>query len=275
MGEVLTFIKKYYPFISIIIMIVLATFLFQTRSTLKRERDNREYQEKQDAKNLVALKDSITVIFNKKLDAWEYSRDNYVFQKLSDLEKYNKDLANELKKIKGDVIAAIKTQVQGDLGGIAATTKLDVIDAPTNYYGLKFRSEYKDEGLEQKIVGTSKFHVIPDELTKKWSIAPDPTTILDTNLIAINMTYGFKDFKDKYQVFATTKSDKIKVTGLEGGIFLDKLPPLPAEKPKKWGVGPYVGYGISTGSDLSTPRFGWSIGVAVHYDILQWRFGKK
>ena len=275
MAEVLSFIRKYYPFISIIIMIVLATLYFQTCSTLKLEREDREYQQKQDAQNLEALKDSINVIFNKKLDAWEFSKENYVVKKLSELEKYNKDLADELKKVKGDVIAAIKTQVQGDLGGIQATTKLDIIDANTNYYGLKFKSEYKDEGFEQKITGTSKFHVIPDEVTKKWTIEPDLITVLDTNLISINMTYGFKDLKDKYQVFATTKSNKVKVTGLEGGIFLDKLPPLPKEKPKKWGIGPYVGYGINTASDLSTPRFGWNLGVAVHYDIIQWRLGKK
>lgn len=267
MGEVFTFIKKYYPFIFFVLVIVLSILLFQSWSTLKKERADRKYQEEQNVQNLSALKDSITVQFNKKLKAWEYSKDNYVVQKLADLEKYDKAFADELKKVKGDVIAAIKTEVQGDLGGITASTELKIIDAPTNYYGLKFRSDYKDEGFEQRLSGMSKFHVIPDETTKKWNIIPDLTTVLDTNFIAIKATYGFKEFKDKYQVFATIASDKIKLTGLEGGYFISKQPSPPPTKTKKWGFGPYIGYGL----DLKqTPTFNPSIGVAVHYDIFKW-----
>jgi len=67
-------------------------------------------------------------------------------------------------------------------------------------------------------------------------------------------------------------SPKIQLTDLTGGYFIDKQP-TPAAKPKKWGIGPYLGYGINTATDLNTPRFGWSIGFAIHYDVLQ--FGKK
>lgn len=272
---IFTFIKKYYPFLFFIVIIILTVLLFQTLSTLRKERKDREYQEQQDAQNNKALLDSITVVFNKKLKAWEYSKDNYVVQKLSDLEKYDKEFADELKKVKGDVIAAIKSEVQGDLGGIEATTKLKVLDASTNYYGLNFSSHYKDAGFEQKITGMSKFHVIPDELTKKWSIVPDPTTVLDTNFVSLNMTYGFKEYNDRYQVFVNTQSDKIKVTGLEGGYFINKQPLPPTLSPKKWGIGPYVGYGLNTGPGLSDPRFGFNIGLALHYDIIQFRLGKK
>lgn len=267
MVEIFTFIKKYYPFIFFVAIIVLSIFLFQTLSTLKTERAERKYKEEQDAQNMSALKDSITVMFNKKLQAWEYSKDNYVVQRLSDLEQYNKSLAEELKKVKGDVIAAIKSEVQGNLGGITAATKLNVLDAATNYYGLNFKSEYADDGFEQKITGMSKFHVIPNEATKKWSIVPDPTTVLDTNFVAIKMTYGFKETKNQYQVFALTKSDKIKVIGLDGGYIIDKQPLPGPVKPKKWGFGPYVGYGL----DLKqTPSFNWNVGVAVHYSIFRW-----
>lgn len=267
MGEVFTFIKKYYPFIFFVLIIILAILLFQSQSTLKKERADRKYQQEQDAQNLEAFKDSITVIFNKKLKAWEYSKDNYVVQKLADLEKYDKAFAEELKKVKGDVIAAIKTEVQGDLGGITASTKLKVIDEPTNYYGLNFSSKYSDDGFEQKISGISKFHVIPNEATKKWNIVPDPTTVLDTNFVSIKMTYGFKETKNQYQVFATTKSDKIKVVGLEGGYIIDKQPSPPPVKVKKWGFGPYVGYGLDI---KQTPSFGWNVGVGVHYNIFRW-----
>jgi hypothetical protein len=38
--------------------------------------------------------------------------------------------------------------------------------------------------------------------------------------------------------------------------------------PKRFGVGPYVGYGFHTDSALRVRR-GWSAGVAVHYDLFQ------
>jgi len=269
--EIFNLIKKYYPFVFFIFIVVLSVFLFQTRSTLKRERAERRYQMEQDSQNLMALKDSISVEFNKKILAWEYSKDNFLVNKLSELAKYNKDLAKQLEKVKGEVIAAIRTEVQGDLGGISTTNGLSVYG--DNHYGLNFSSNYRDEGFEQKIVGTSKFFVDPNEQTKKWVIRPD-VTVLDTNLTNIKITYGFKELKDQYQVFAISQSPKLKLNDLTGGYFIDKQPPLPPVRPKKWGIGPYVGYGVSSGAD-NQARFGWSAGFSLHYDVLQFRLGKK
>ena len=99
MINILSFIKKYYPFIFFILIIILTTMLFQAYSSLKNERRYREQQELIYNQNLSASIDSIKVEFNKKLQAYEYSKDNFVFQKLSELEKYNKSLYTELKKI--------------------------------------------------------------------------------------------------------------------------------------------------------------------------------
>jgi len=267
-------LKTYGVFILGAALIVVSVFLFQTCGSLKAEKERNEYIEKQNAQNLSALGDSITAEFNKKLKAWEFSKDNYVVQKLADLEKYNKDLYNELKKVKGDIIAAIKTGVEGDLGGITASNELVVLDSTKHHYGLSFRSPYKDEGFEQLLVGTSRFYAIPNEESKKWSITPD-RIVFDTNLTTIRITYGFKNLDDRYQVFAISPSPKIKLIDLDGGYFIDKQPPPPPEKPKKWGFGPYIGFGINTDYNLANPRFGWSLGVSVHYSIWHWRFGKK
>lgn len=272
MINILEFIKKYYSIILFGIILVLSIFMFQTCSTLKREREERAFQEKIWNQNMGALKDSITVEFNKKLKAYEFSKDNYVVNKLNDLEQYNKNLYNELKKVKGDIIAAINTNVQGDLGGIKADNKLVVIDSTKHHYGLKFTSNYSDEGFQQRLVGTSKFYMIPNG--KIWNIQPD-VTLFDTNFTEIKITYGFKELDNKYQVFAISKSPKIILTDLTGGYFMDKAPkPLP-DKPKPWAIGPYIGFGLNTDYNLANPRFGWSAGFSIHYDVLQWRFGSK
>ena len=270
--KVLEFIKKYYPLILFGALIVMSVFLFQTCSTLKTERERAAYQEKLWNQNMMAMKDSINVEFNKKLKAYEFSRETFLVQKLADLEKYNKDLYNEVKKIKGDVISVINSKIQGDLGGIKADNKLVIIDSTKHHYGLNFNSFYADSSFKQRLVGTSRFYMIPND--KKWIIQPD-ITIFDTNFTEIKITYGFREFEDKYQVYAISKSPKLQFTDLTGGYFIDKQPPPEPVKAKKWAIGPYVGFGLNTDYNLANPRFGWSMGFSVHYDVFQWRFGKK
>lgn len=268
--KTIDFIKKYYPFILLVLVIVLGVFLFQTLSTLRQERKEREYREEQAQKNFNALGDSIKADFNKKLKAYEYTKDNFVVQKLSDLEKYNKELASELKKVKGYVIAAVKTEAQVDLGTLITSNDVEVIDKTSNYFGLKFSTGYEDIGYTQKISGISKFYVMPNEIDKSWYIKPD-MTVLDTLQSNLKITYGFKEFKDKYEVFAISQSNKVKLTELNGAYFIDKQPTPPPVKNKKFGIGPYVGYGINTYKNDGNTNvgFGWSVGVSVHYDLFK------
>jgi len=253
---------------------VLGVALFQTCSTLKTERAQREFEIKQNAQNLSALKDSITVEFNKKLQAYEYSKDNYLLNEISELKKYNEKLYKDLSKVKGDIIAAINSNASADLSGIEADSQLVVYDSTTNNYGIAFKSHYADSGFVQDLEGVSKFFVYPILETNKWTIRPT-STIFNKNYTQINLTYGFRELEDKYEVFAVSSSPKVKINNLDGLFVLDKAPQKAPEKPKRWGFGPYIGAGLNTDFNLDNPRFGWSIGVSVHYDIFQWRFSKK
>lgn len=268
MKKILEFITKYYPFLFFVVIILLSISLFQTCSSLSKEKENSAFQSKLYTQNVKAMTDSVTKEFNKKLDAYVFTKDNLVLNKLSELEQYNKSLSNQLKNVKGDVLSAIQSNVEGNLGGIQGTNNLDVLDSTTNHYGLKFSTNYVDSGFQQKIVGTSKFYAIPNENTKTWTIKPD-VTVLDTNLTSISVTYGFKEFKNKYQVFAISKSPKVQVNDLTGGYFIDKQIQTPI-KSKKWGFGPYGGFGLNTAPNLANPQFGWSVGFGLHYSILQW-----
>jgi len=177
----------------------------------------RKYQMEQDAQNLSSLKDTIISNFNKKLNAYVFEKDNYVVQKLSDLEKYNKKLTDELKKVKGDVIAAIKTNTIIDLGSVTVDNKLEVLDS--NLYGLKFDSQYKDSVFEQRIAGSSKFYMYPNKIANKWELKPD-STVFDINISKVNVTYGFKEDDNVYKVFAISKSPKVTFDDLTGGYII-------------------------------------------------------
>lgn len=265
------FIKKYYQLILFALVLVLSVSLFQTCSTLQTERDQREFIEKQNAQNLNALKDSLTVTFDKKLKAFVYEKDNYMVDELKDLKKYNKELYDKLNKVKGEIIAAIEASVVADLSGVVAGNELITVDAEKNIYGLKFTSRYKDAGFEQDLEGMSKFKAT--HINNDWMLEPD-STLFTKNITQMNITYGFREDDKKYEVFAITSSSKVKINNINGVFVLDKVPVKPV-KPKRWGFGPYIGAGLNTDINLSNPRIGWSAGISVHYDLISWRMGKK
>lgn len=260
--------KTFLSIIVIFIIVGLSIALYVTNVNLNKERAARQTQQDKGIDNYNALKDSISVEFSRRLKAWEFSKENLLLEKISDLEKYNKDLYDQIKKVKGDVIAAIKTDAQANLGGISTTNGLTVIDPLTNHYGLNFKTEYKDIGFEQKLVGTSRFYVNQDFLNKKWIISPD-ITVIDTNLTSIKITYGFKELDDKYHIFAISQSPKVQLNELNGSFFLNKQPTVLPQKPKKWGIGPYFGVGMNTGTKNV---IGASVGISVHYDFYQFDF---
>ena len=176
--------------------------------------------------------------------------------------------------MKGDIISVIDSKVTADISGVVAGNKLVTVDKDKGLYGLDFVSNYKDPGFEQNLEGQSRFKANLDQITKKWVLEPD-STLFTKNSTSINITYGFENLKDKYKVFAVSASPKVKINELNGAFFLDKEPPKAPEKIKNFGFGPYIGFGLNTDPNLSNPRFGWSIGVSVHYNIWSWRFGKK
>jgi hypothetical protein len=263
------FIKKYYGVFAIAVAVLALALLFQTCSDLKTERAQREYQDRLYAQNMNAMKDSITVEFNKKLNAFDFSKQTYMVDKFNELEKYNAYLYNELKKVKGDILNALDTKLKIDVPKLTLGNKLEILNKNQGYYGLRFKSDYSDEGFEQTIGGSSRFYANYDEKIKSWTIKPD-NTILDTNQMSMKILYGTRKKDNGYEVFAISKSPIVKFTEMEGAYFVENQVVRPTF-PKKWGLSPYVGIGINTDFNLTNPRPGWSIGIAVTYDLVQWR----
>ena len=266
------FIKKFYPLIFFAIIIVLIVLLFSTCNRLTAEKKAHEYDNTLNNQNRMAMLDSVTKSWNKKAGMWESEKAAYVL-KQSDLELYNKGLSDTIKKLKGKISVLISTQGKIDLGGLTIDNKLINLKEP-NHFGLDWTSHYNDPGLTQTIKGQSRFYAIPNTKTLKWELKGDSTHI-DSNIMNIKVMYGFRELNKQYQVFAVSASPKITFTDLTGGYFIDKQPPPPPVKPKNWAIGPYIGFGLNTDYNLANPRFGWSVGFSIHYDVFQWRFGKK
>lgn len=260
------FIKKYFPYITFVLLIGMSVLFFSTWSSLRQERKDRKFEQELYDQNLSTMKDSITASFDKKLKAFVFEKDNYLVEELKDLKQYNKDLERKLEKVKGDVIAAIDTKVSGKITDLATTNDLVTVDVNKGLYGLKFESKYNDTGFENIVEGTSRFYANRDIANNKWILKPD-STIFDNIESKINITYGFRELDDKYEVFAVSPSPKITINEMDGVLVLDKCPKKP-ETPKRWGFGPYVGAGLNISKE---PSFGFSVGVGLTYDIIQWR----
>lgn len=271
MLAILTFIKNPKNWVIILfgIMIILSFSLFSTCTRLSTEKKSHEFDNKLNNQNRLAMLDSVTKSYNKKAGVWEFEKAAYVL-KQKDLELYNKGLSDTIKKLKGKIAILISTQGTIDLGKITIGNKLVKLEKP-NHYGLNFRSPYSDPGLTQLITGQSRFFAIPDKNTMTWNIKAD-STLIDTNVMNIKVMYGLRELDKQFNVFAISSSPKIIFTDLTGGYFIDKQPPCVDKiiKPKKWGIGPYIGFGLNTDYNLANPRFGWSGGISVHYDILRW-----
>lgn len=262
-----TFLKTYYPLVFFAIILVLSVFLFQTCNNLKNEKAQRELQEKLYTQNMSALGDTIKVEFNKKLKALEFSKQSFVVEKFSELERYNKQLYDQLNKVKGDIMNAIDSKVNVDVGKLVLGNKLEILNKDSGYYGLRFKNKYSDPGFTQIISGSSKFYVNLDEKLKSWTIRPDSTTI-DTNKMSLKITYGTRQKDKGYEVFAVSASPLVSFDELTGAYFIENQI-KPVIKPKRWAIGPYIGAGIVTDINGSNPRLGFSAGLSFHYDIWQ------
>jgi hypothetical protein len=259
-------IKVYGIFLLLALVILLSVLLFNTYNSLKLEKNNREYYAKIDEQNRKALTDSLTKFFNEKTKQWETEKAAYVLN-LEDLKNYNKNLYNKVKKLEGDIAFLISSTGVIDIGKITVGNEL--IKYNNNKYGLKFDNPYKDDGLTQEISGVSKFYAIPDIANKQWIVKSD-STIFEKNKMTLNISYGMREIDNKYNIFAISSSPKVQFTDLTGGYFLDKQPEQPPQKVKRWGIGPYFGWGIYNenfkNSDL---KIGVSAGFSIHYSIIK------
>jgi hypothetical protein len=180
------------------------------------------------------------------------------------LDKLNSDLSDELKKVKGQVIALQK---------VKAETKTEVQYVPTyvtKYTDGKYSLDWKldttySEGNYRKLSASSFFEI--DSLTHK--ISPGKTKIKE-DVIGFSFVTGLREKDNSLEIFVTPKYPGMTITSMEGAIIdphksdvLKKMLPQ-----KKWSFGPFAGVGIGAGSSFTgTPIAGpvFCVGVSLQY----------
>ena len=216
--------------------------------------------------NLDALKDTVRLQKNKE------GEDMYVRKTLlaskKNLEDLNKNLADELKRIKGDVIVIhdVETVVKTDTQYV--NNYLTVY--PDGSYSLdwKFDTTFSVNNY-RKFSGDSFFKI--DSTTNK--VIPG-TTRINEDEMGFSFVTGLREKDKSLEIFVTPKYPGMKITDIEGAIIDPyKSTVLKNMFPnKKFSVGPYVGVGLGAGYGLNgKPIAGamFNIGVGIQYSIIK------
>jgi hypothetical protein len=249
--------------ILLILVIILGFFTFNFYNKLQNEKILREQDKKIYRQNSEAFRDSIHKIYDKKLDRFIYSKKIFLIKE-KDLNDSIYNLNDKISEIDGELQSVIQSKTVYVNNNIEVDNKLIKYDS--SGYGLKWKYIYIDPGFTQKLYGVSKFKINNNK------IFPGKT-LIDSNYISLKITYGFREFNDKYEVYAISQSPKIELTELNGAYFIDKKPIQNEQYFRRWVVGPNVGFGANFDSRLQEPRFGWNIGVSITYNLFG--FGKK
>lgn len=138
----------------------------------------------------------------------------YYVSKNSDLEKLNKDLAQEVKDTKGKVSTIVKEQVKiiHDTTVLVANTTVDEVDS-TITTDFNFDTTY-NPGNFRKLKGFAKYDFKSKESSSQ----------LTTDEIGISIITGIKNIdKGKPEIFVRSNYPGFSVTQIDGAVLDPKL----------------------------------------------------
>jgi hypothetical protein len=202
--------------------------------------------------NMAALTDKVRTVGNAK-DGYENLKLS-MLSTMDDLKRDNRKAYDEMSKVKGDLISYIDAKVVSNLPKASVST--DLVDYGDNKYGLGFERTINDSGFNYYERGTSQFRI-------SNGVVSPLNTVFDTTSISIGITYGFKEINGKYNIFARSASNYIKIKDLNGALILDKYSSVIQGKPSRFSVSIFAGPAY----DLLHNQPSVCVGVGVGYKI--------
>lgn len=199
------------------------------------------------AQNLIALNDTIRE-FRDQWNQYVSERSSYVTGKdIEELQKWNRELYDELKKEMGDVKSLTRSRIVVVRTDTIWKTRSERINDST--WVLTYNNRYEDSSLTQKI-----------ELKSKIRTDGTHVNMLETNMVQ-------NETQLKIKLVHTVENDTVKVKASSLSPFikfseLDAYTMIPVHpKENRFIVGPYVGIGIGKGG------FQPQIGLGVTYNL--------
>lgn len=215
--------------------------------------------------NQKALADSVRFTKNKVGDL--ESSINVLIADKKDLADLSQELADELKKEKGKV---------SELNKYIANIKPQIIYVPTEVIVYKPIGEDGSGiyGFESKYDTTynknnyKKFEILTKfSLDTNFNITPIQTRVKDE--IGFDLVTGLRELDGNIEIFARSNYPNLIITDMKGAIIDPKNHPVIKKftKPKRFGIGFYMGVGIYMKDNMI--GFGPNIGAGVTYTPIQ------
>ena len=251
------FLKKFFGNVNITTVMIAAAVVFcmlwlQQCNRARQLKSDLSLEKQKSDQNVAAMTEQINVV--KKLSGdIESSKASYIGS-LADIRKYDSALYLKFKD-QQNLLAGIYSDFSVKLDSLISKgdTQHQYNDST---YGIRFNAQYNDTNLYNNITGETKFGL------SKGKVSPMYTTIF-SNDMRINMSYCFRELKDRNEVFAISRSDKIKFNELNGVFTLKKTSAEPV-KNLKWILGPQLGITYS----LTKKAFMPYVGIGISYKVI-------
>lgn len=237
----------------IIILLIIIIISLYEKCSLKKELEI-QYT------NIKSLQDSIRIEKNKNNELIYLN--NIILSNNKNLKFLNKELNNELKKIKEKVIFIGKNNSQIVIDTIYINNNL--ISYSNNNYDLNWNYDtiYSINNYE-KISGNTFL-----KIDSNTNIISSSYTRINNIDIGFSFTTGIREKNKNLEIFITPHHPHVRITNIKGALIEPhKSEVLKKMFPKrKWAIGPYIGIGIGTsynsnGEQVIKPIFNLGIGV--------------
>lgn len=209
--------------------------------------------------NQKALTDSVRISKNK-VGELEFSKNILVSEK-KDLSKLNKELADELKKTKGDVYELNKYIIHLKGRPQPIPTSITISDSIV-------KLDWEKDTIFN--VGNSRFikgqTIFKAKIFKDSIIFTDVSSMLINDEVKLTVFQGFREKDGNLEVFVRSNYPGFELKDLTSVIVDPKDHPILnkfSEKPKRFGIGFYGGYGL--GINGLSPQ----IGIGLQYNIIR------
>ena len=219
--------------------------------------------------NLSALQDSIRVYKNKNGELI-YEKNALIVSK-NELDRYNKELADQIKNMKDNLLVAIqiKTKIIND-----DTIHMKVDQKPSVYNSdssITYEFAWSNDTVfssdnYKKMNGSCSIGVDKQRnvYSKKFVIYKDE--------IGMSFITGLNETKDKkLLIFIQSQYPGFTPTSIQGALIDPKKSDILKKffLPKKWSVGPTIGYGVYLNPKNFSVGSGVIFGVSLNYNLIR------
>lgn len=224
--------------------------------------------------NIAALTDSLRV-YKTKNGELVYEKSS-LLTSTKELKQLNNELAEEVKYLKDNPIVIIKwkTKIVHDTVYLPVVVGEAYWNEDSTIKTVPFTWKYDTVYIEnnyRKLAGQYLVQVdtLLNVVTKSF--------IISTDEIGMSFTTGLTESKDgNLEIFIKTPYPGFKPVDVDGALIDPRESDVIKKffPPKRWSIGPYIGYGFYFDPVKGKAGSGINAGISVSYGIIQWK-GKK